>query len=49
METWLRNMEGQMKDELALKSTLEEKKAQLQTYKVREPQKAWSATKGFLL
>ena len=34
METWLKNMEGQMNQEVVLRSTLEEKKAQLQTYKV---------------
>lgn len=35
LEAWLKNMEGQIRDELTLKSTLEEKKSQLQAYKVR--------------
>jgi nesprin-1 len=34
LEDWMKNVEGQLSLELLLKSTLEEKKVQLQSYKV---------------
>ena len=35
LEGWLKNMEGQLTGETPLHATLEEKKGQLQTYRVR--------------
>lgn len=34
LETWMKNMESQLKGDLPLRATLDEKKAQLNTYKV---------------